>query len=181
MAKYIKLTVGSFDGEETLNQDKGYLDKPVMLVYCGKFESMDGPVEIKDEDIDNLASNHNSFLSKLSRLATGELPLKHAPPIQLDHSTSARDTVGRLVGDLKIGEHTLEDGSKVKSLLGTARILGRDNIERVQDGRWAHVSMGADLETHKLTELTITPFPAAGEASLLSRKKTEIINVTIEP
>lgn len=169
MSKRVHLTVGSLEGEGALNQEKGYLDKPVMLVYAGKFESMDGPVEIKDEDIDTLVSNHNSFLSKLSRLATGEVPLKHAPPIQLDHSTSARDTVGRLVGDLKIGEHTLEDGSKVKAMLGTARILGQDNIERVQDGRWAHVSMGADLETHKLTELTITPFPAAAEASLLSK------------
>ncbi len=171
MPRHIQLTVGSFEGESTHNQDKGYLDKAVMLVYAGKFESMDGPVEIKDEDIDKLVMNHNSFMSKLSRLATGDLPLKHSPPIQLDHSTSARDTVGRLVGDLKVGEHTTEDGSKVKAMMGTARILGADNIERVNDGRWTHVSMGADLESHKLTELTITPFPAAGDASLLSKRR----------
>lgn len=174
MAKRVQLTVGSFEGESTHNAEKGYLDKSVMLVYCGKFESMDGPVEIKDEDIEKLVSNHNSFMSKLSRLATGDIPLKHAPPIQLDHSTSARDTVGRLVGDLKVGEHTDEGGQKVKAMLGTARILGADNIERVTDGRWTHVSMGADLETHKLTELTITPFPAAGDASLLSRRLNHI-------
>lgn len=172
--KHVQLTVGSFEGEPILNAERGYLDKPVMLVYCGKFESMDGPVEIKDEDIDKLVSNHNSFLSKLSRLATGDLHLKHSPPIQLDHSTSARDTVGRLVGDLKVGEHTNEDGQKVKAMMGMARILGSENIERVTDGRWTHVSMGADLESHKLTELTITPFPAAGDASLLSRRLNHI-------
>ena len=47
--------------------------------YSGKFESMDGPVEIKDEDIEKLASNHNTMLSKLSRLATGEHDPKNNP------------------------------------------------------------------------------------------------------
>lgn len=170
MARHVHLTVGSFEGEGTPNKEKGYLDKPVMLVYQGEFESMDGPVTIKDEDIETLVANHNSFLSKLSRMATGDVPLRHNPPIQLDHSTSARDTVGRLYGNLSVGEHTLEDGTKVKCMMGTARILGADNIERVTDGRWANVSMGADLETHKLTELTITPFPAAAEASMLGAR-----------
>ena len=169
MSKRIRLEVGSFDGENKLSEDKKYLDKSVMLVYSGDFESMDGPVQIKDEDIETLASNHNSFLSKLSRMATGEVPLRHNPPLQLDHSTSAKDTVGRLIGELTIGEHTTDDGQKRKALMGTARVLGADNIEKVMDGRWAHVSIGADLENHKITELSITPFPAAADASLLSK------------
>jgi hypothetical protein len=169
MPRHVRLEVGSFGGEDKVGQ--GYLDKRVMLVYSGEFKSLDGPVIIKDEDIDQLASIHNSFLSKLSRLATGDIPLKHAPPIQLDHSTSARDTVGRLVGDLEVGEFD-DEGTKKKALFGTARILGDENIERVKDGRWTHVSMGADLESHKITELTITPFPAAANASLLSKNPT---------
>ncbi len=90
-----------------MNEAKTTLDKPAMLVYTGSFESMDGPVEIKDEDIEKLASNHNTLLAKLSRLASGDVHPKHNPPIQLDHSTSARDTVGRLVGNLTVGEHTI--------------------------------------------------------------------------
>lgn len=170
--KIVRLEVGSLEGEGTESADKGYYEKPVMMVYTGKFKSLDGDVEIKDEDIDKLVSNHNSILSKLSRLATGEVPLRHNPPLQLDHSTSARDTVGRLVGPIKAGEYEHE-GEKKKAMFGTCRFLGADNIEHVKDGRWAHVSIGADLENHKLTELSITPFPAAADASLLKRLASE--------
>jgi hypothetical protein len=168
--KQIKLLSGAFDStEQTDAVDERVVDRKAMLVYAGEFESMDGPVEIKDEDIDKLASEHNTFLSRLGRLATGEIPLKHMPPIQLDHSTSARDTVGRLVGNLEIGEHEV-DGLKRKALFGTVRVLGKENVEKVKDGRWTNLSIGADLEKGKLTELTITPFPAAPDASLLKGK-----------
>ena len=174
--KIVRLEVGSLEGEAKVDEKKAYLDKPVMLVYEGEFSSLDGPVTISSEDIDKLVSNHNSFLGKLSRLANGDIPLKHAPPLQLDHSTSARDTVGRLVGEIKVGEHLGEDGQPRKAIMGTARILGADNVERVLDGRWTNVSIGADLENHKITELSITPFPAAADASLLSRMgKSDIL------
>lgn len=168
-----RLLTGAFEpaGTEapmpTLGTDK--LDKRAMLVYSGKFDSLDGPVEIKDEHLDKLATTHNSLFSKLSRLATGEVPLKSCPPIQLDHSTSAKDTVGRLVGNLEVGEHQMEDGSTVKALYGNVRILGKENVEKVADGRWTNLSIGADLETGKLSELTITPFPAAPDAALLAK------------
>ena len=165
----IQLQTGTFEGEPKLGSDGNSLDKKALLVYPGKFMSLNGEVEIKDEDIDKLATNHNSLFSKLGRLASGDVPMKHYPPIQLDHSTSAKDTVGRLVGDLEVGTHQLEDGTSVKALYGNVRVLGKENVERVQDGRWTHLSIGADLETHKLSELTITPFPAAADASLLSK------------
>ncbi len=173
MSKIIRLREsGFFDGEQKLSEDKGSLEKDCLMVYCGKFESMDGPVEIKDEDIDQLAANHNGFFAKLKRLATGETHPKDNPPIQLDHSTSARDTVGRLVGEVRVGEHHPEGAEKpVKALLGRARILGKENVEKVEDGRWCHLSGGFDLENHKISELTITPFPAAGEAHMLSRER----------
>lgn len=171
-AKIVRLKyTGSFEGEAKASEDKSYIDKPCLMVYCGKFDSMDGEVEIKDEDIEKLAANHNTFLAKMSRLANGEHHPKHNPPIQLDHSTSARDTVGRMRGNLSVGEHTLEDGTKVKALMGSARVLGRDNVEKVEDGRWANLSGGFDLENHRVTELTITPFPAAPDASMLSNQK----------
>lgn len=144
-------------------------EKRALLVYCGKFLSLDGEVEVTDEHLERLASNHNSLVQKLKRMAQGDVPLKHAPPVQLDHSTSARDTVGRLVGDLEIAPHQLEDGTQVRALFGNLRILGRENVERVMDGRWTHLSIGADLEEGKISELTITPFPAAAEASMLSK------------
>jgi hypothetical protein len=170
MARHVRLLSGSLDEKtEQLAEDGSYIDKKCMIVYTGKFESMDGPVEVKDEDVEALAANHNGMLAKLSRLAGGEVQVKHNPPIQLDHSTSAKDTVGRLRGNLSVGVHETEEGP-VKALYGNMRILGAENVEKIKDGRWTHLSMGADLENHKLSELTITPFPAAADASMLGAR-----------
>lgn len=169
----IKLQSGSFIQDEAKpSEDLKSLEKKALLVYCGKFNSMDGEVEINDEHIEKLAAEHNALLSKVSRLASGELPIKHCPPIQLDHSTSAKDTVGRLVGDIEVGEYD-DNGKKVKALYGKMKILGKENVEKVQDGRWTHLSIGADLDTGKLSELTITPFPAAPNASMLSKESVK--------
>jgi hypothetical protein len=168
----IKLQSGHLEaGTESLTEIPNSLDRKALLVYAGKFNSMDGPVEVTDEHLAKLADEHNNFISRMSAMFKGELPVKFNQPIQLDHSTSAKDTVGRLQGPLEIGEHTLEDGTKVKALYGALKILGKENVEKVMDGRWTHLSVGADFETGKLTELTITPFPAAAEASLLSKKR----------
>lgn len=168
--KLIQLQSGHLLSEGGKISDSGTeLEKDVLLVYTGKFSSMDGEVEIKDEDIDKLAENHNKVLSKLKRLADGGVPAKHSPPIQLDHSTSAKDTVGRLIGEVKAAPYTDEDGTEKKGLYGKIKFLGRENVEKVNDGRWTHVSIGADLKAHKISELTITPFPAAANASLLSK------------
>lgn len=145
------------------------LSKKCLLVYEGTFQSLDGEVEIDGEKLQKIHDNHNSLIAQLSRLATGNSSMKYNPPIQLDHSTSAKDTVGRLVGPLELGAYQTEDGEQKKALYGTAMILGKDNVERVMDGRWTHLSIGADLDTGKLSELTITPFPAAPEASMLSK------------
>lgn len=142
-----------------------------LLVYAGLFESLDGPVEVTKDQLVLLVGNHNSLLARAKRLVSGTVPLKSYPPIQLDHSTSARDTVGRLTGELELGVYDL-DGVSVSAVYGHLTVLGRDNVERVKDGRWTHLSIGADFEAGALRELTITPFPAAAGASLLSSGNT---------
>lgn len=165
----IRLESGFFEEDGKDVSDAAY-DRPVMLVYTGSFESMDGPVDITDNHIERLASEHNTFLSKVKRMATGDIPMKEYPPVQLDHSTSAAHTVGRLIGDLQVGETDI-GGDKKKALFGTIRFLGKENVEKAKDGRWTHVSIGADLEIPKINELSVTPFPAAPNASLLSKKR----------
>ncbi len=142
------------------------VDRPAMLMYAGEFETAEGPVTITPAHIDLLVLKHNALLSRIKRLGT-TVPLKNCPPIQLDHSTSARDTVGRLVGDVFRGDHELDDGTTSPAVFGVLRILGAENVERVNDGRWTHVSPGVDLDEGRFRELTITPFPAAKNASLL--------------
>jgi len=139
----------------------GGKDRDAMLVYEGEFESMDGPVNVTKDHIELLVKNHNEKLAKLGNKAK----MRDYPPIMLDHSTSARDVVGRLVGPIALGWH--EDKP---AIYGKVRILGKENIERVEDGRWTHLSIGADLETGTMHELTITPFPAAANAALLSQE-----------
>lgn len=166
----IRLEAAGFFNEDGKDVSDAVYDRPVMLVYTGSFDSMDGPVTIGEEHIHLLHDTHNSIFSQLKRLATGDVPMKDCPPLQLDHSPSAQHTIGRLVGPLSTGNIEI-DGQQKLALFGTARFLGKENVEKAKDGRWTHVSIGADLETGKLNELSVTPFPAAGSASLLASKR----------
>lgn len=153
-----------------------HLERPCMLVYCGKFLSMDGEVEVTEAHIDRLIRNHNEKVNKLRALLTDQEDafVRQMPPIQVDHSTSAHDTVGRMVGLLHKDKFKNADGIEVAACFSDkVRILGKENMERVRDGRWANVSIGADLEAGVLNELSITPFPAAINASLLKRLADE--------
>lgn len=166
--------IGSIEvpGTKVETDSADSIERMALLVYAGDFDSADGPVKVTPEQLAGLVANHNSALSKVARLAGGAVRLKDCPPVQLDHSTSARDTIGRLMGDIILGDHIAEDtGVKVSAVYGRLRILGRENVERVNDGRWTHLSLGADFERGKLVELTMTPFPAAASASLLTSKK----------
>lgn len=146
------------------------LERSALLVYAGKFLSLDGEVTVTEAQLGRLVENHNAHLQR-SMLASGDLPLKNCPPIQLDHTASARDTVGRLVGPVMLGTYQTAAGDTVAAIYGTARFLGAENCERVHDGRWIHLSVGADFDEGRFNELTVTPFPAAKEASLLGAQR----------
>ena len=140
--------------------------KRALLCYAGNFASVDGDVEITADHLAHIVERHNGKIDRLKE----SIRMADYPPVQLDHSTSARDTVGRLMGPLELGEH---EGNV--ALFGHVKILGSDNWEKVLDGRWTHLSIGADLETGDLLELTITPFPAARNATLLSTKGATVV------
>lgn len=165
---------GNFGNDNlSLAEDGSWVERDALLVYVGDFDSADGPVPVSHEMVSRLVHNHNASLAKLSRLVKGNTPLKHCPPVQVDHSTSGWDTVGRVVGDLKEGVYVDEDGRELPAAYGRLRVLGKENVERVVDGRWTHLSVGADFDNGKLVELTITPFPAAPQASMLSKERTD--------
>lgn len=146
------------------------LIRRALLVYEGEFESMDGVVNVGRDELTTLATNHNGHIESASRLAEGKESMKDFPPVQLDHSTSAKDTVGRLIGKLELGQYQTKDGREVMAAYGNVKILGEENVVKVMDGRWTHLSVGVDFEKGKFSELTITPFPAAPEASLLKNR-----------
>ncbi len=73
------------------------------------------------------------------------------PPIQLDHSLSARDTQG-YVRALRM------EGDKLRALL---EFRGQEAVTRVSDGLWRKLSAGVYLRPQKrLKEVSVTPFPA---------------------
>jgi hypothetical protein len=164
----VQLQSGYLSEAEGQEVSDSVLEKNAVLVYPGKFQSMDGEVEVTHEQLSAMVANHNSIFEKFKRLTLGEVPLRDMPPIQLDHEPKATHTVGRLVGPLSMGEIDIE-GEKKPAVLGKVRILGKENVEKVKDGRWIHLSIGADLEDGKLNELTITPFPAAQHAAMLAK------------
>lgn len=147
-----------------------FIDRRARFVYEGDFESADGPVKVTADHLTKLAQAYNSRWGKLKRLASGEVPIGANPPIQLDHTRSAQDTVGRLNGELSVDDFTDDDGKTKKALYGNLRFLGKENVEKVMDGRWHNLSIGADFDTAKLYEMTVTPFPAAENASMMKAK-----------
>lgn len=162
------------------NSDK-VLTKRARLVYEGEFDSMDGKVKVTADHLKSLAAAHNEQVAKLSGPPNPDAPgaepsMANYPPVQVDHSTSGWDTVGRVIGPLELGDYE----GKV-ALFGNLRFLGSDAVERVKDGRWTHLSLGADLDGAKLNEMTVTPFPAAPKASLLKGKKDSESEVELGP
>ncbi len=84
-------------------------------------------------------------------------------PVQLDHSTSARDTIG-VVEDLV---------KKGRELYARLRFSGKEVVEKIRLGLWKKVSVGLILRKPgmKLQEVSITPFPALKKACLFSEKE----------
>lgn len=88
-------------------------------------------------------------------------------PLQLDHSDSARDTIGRVLSVFQEGD----------TLYGHLLFLGKDAVENVRLGKWKKVSIGIKLKDRKLFEVSITPFPALDNAEIFSTKgMTELSN-----
>jgi hypothetical protein len=158
----------------------GVLERDAVFCYEGTFIDMDGnKVKVTAEKLRRLAENHNAKyqLALAQAVAAGksEIDPADAPPLQVDHSTSGWDTVGRIFGMLRLVDgYVPRPGAKpVVALAGPARFLGEDNCERARDGRWATLSTAADFDEGYFTELTVTPFPAAKSAKLLSEGKSK--------
>ncbi len=154
---------------------QGVLEREAIFVYEGTFQSMDGEVTVSAEQLRKLAANHNARynLSILKAASLGkDMNLADCPPVQVDHSASGWDTVGRVVGPLAVVDYVAQAGKEpVAALMGRLRFIGEENCERASDGRWTHLSVGADFEEGVLNELTVTPFPAAANAVMLKAEK----------
>lgn len=174
MKHRLKGVTGSFEGE--VKATSGDYIRHALICYTGIFRTMDMDEDDDDlvvtkEMLERVAQNYNAKITKAKAKENGALKDKYLAPLQLDHEESASVTVGRVIGNLCVKPYTLLDGTEVYGLFGDVKVSGSDNIEKCEDGRWSSLSIGCDFTMGILTELTITPFPAAAEASLLSKPK----------
>lgn len=165
-----RLQSGEFTGPEGSPNPGRVLKRKAVFCYEGEFQSMDGPVTVTKEKLERVAQWHNTRVVQSRSQNGGVAQAKHCPPLQLDHSTSARETVGRVMDPVSVERVKLLDGSTPWGLVGEVSIIDSCNTDKVDSGIWTNLSIGANFETGEFQELTITPFPAAPEASFLSKK-----------
>lgn len=102
-------------------------------------------------------NGHDFTAAELRAFAASFRP-EDPPPLQLDHSQKARDTVGylravRLVED--------EGGPKLRGLV---EFLGAEAVTAVREGRWRKLSLGLRVRPRpEIRELSVTPFPAVSD------------------
>ncbi len=118
------------------------LTKKARIFYTGTHKGK----EYTTEDLDKIVRNFKS---------------EDEIPIQLDHSTSARDTIGKV-------RKVEREGSELFSNL---EFLGKDVVENVRLGKWNKVSVGLKIKhpEMKLQEVSITPFPSLENARVFSQ------------
>lgn len=136
--------IGNF-GEKLESQDDKYIKEAEMFstgVHRG--------VEYTEEDIDELVNNFSS---------------EEDIPVQIDHSESARDTVGYV-------REVFSNGGK---LMGKLEILDKAIQERINMGLMKKLSVSFYLKhteegfkPHKLREVSLVAFPQVKGARLFS-------------
>lgn len=155
------------------------LEVDALLLHEGTFMSSNaGKVTVTREDLVGMSSNHSSLVKLAARR------LGKGPPIQADHSDKAIHTVGRLNGDFEVRQMPITVGGETKelsALVGPLTFLGRENVERVLDGRFSELSVGftGKGDTATVVETSVTPFPAAEGAAILSEGDPEEVKTAL--
>ena len=119
------------------------LKKRARIFYTGKHKGREYSVN----DLEKIVKNFN---------------VEDEVPIQLDHSTSARDTIGKV-------REVVREGNELFSQL---EFLGKEVVDNVRLGKWNKVSVGLKIKhpEMKLQEVSVTPFPALENARVFSQE-----------
>ena len=153
----------------TFTQDStGCVTKDAILMLEGTLPDSKGVVHtFTAERLEQIAANTNAALEQGVKL-----------PVLLEHEKTALATVGNgNNAELYVKEVTEEDLNKInpkaKKLLGKAALFVRnlviqtpEIVNKVIDGTASSVSMGLDLLTESLKEISLVGIPAWEHASL---------------
>ena len=158
----------------TFAQDSnGCVTKDAILMLEGSLPDSKGIVHtFTVERLTNIAANTNAALEEGIKL-----------PLLLEHNKTALATVGNANNaELYVKTVTQEDINKINpkaiKLLGKAALFVRnlviqtpEVIEKVLEGTASSVSMGLDLLTDSLKEISLVGIPAWEHATLYSKAK----------
>ena len=137
------------------------IDNPVIFADVGSVENSESLA--KNARLFYVGTHKGREYSKndLKKIVDNFKP-DESVPVQLDHSTSARDTVG-IVKSVALSK----DGSEIN---GEVEFKGKDNVDKVRLGLWKKVSVGLSIKQPemKLLEVSITPFPALKDTKVFS-------------
>lgn len=154
--------------------------RPAILVHSGPdgkgVTYMSGDGETKPFDakrIQNIVKIHNAKLAKLAAEYGGEdkIPLGAFDPILDQHEGDSNDRIrGRLAHKLRYEVRDVPKvGKNVSCAVTDVTFLGKDTVDRVNDGRIYHLSIGIDENDDTLGETSTVINPAAPGAMLLKR------------
>lgn len=124
--------------------DEAWLETPILLFYTGTHKGEVYTVECLEK--------------MAAQLVEPKGERDWDAPGQLDHSESARETIGHLRKAWVEGEQ----------LWGIARFVGNEEVRNVKNGKWRKVSLSVYKSSRRIREFSITPFPHLTEASVFS-------------
>jgi hypothetical protein len=135
---------------------KDVVDVKVLVLYPFYVEAdaNGNSFNITKDDVKNIHDKYNSTVrfkwARLKKMGK-EIPLNlvENAPNQLDHVQSAIQTVGHVIGEMELIELNTDP-----HLFANIRVKGKDNVERVKDGRFNQVSIGFDPITHEVFEIS---------------------------
>lgn len=127
-----------------------------------------------DITIDHLKLARSHYNGKLKEyikdkfrreLSDDELEIVQMAPVGMEHEINQGIVKGRIIGEVWIEK---DDVTGKTWLMGTLEILGKDNVEKVQNGTYKTTSINFNTKTGEITELSFVFKPAIDDSCILS-------------
>lgn len=178
--KRLKSSTGEIIDSKKENEAQDKVVRKAVLVHSGEngseitFMSGDGEISFDDARIKAIVDAHNAKINGLAEGYGGvdKMPIGAFPPIldQHDGEESVNRVIGRLASLLSFEKRDVPGiGKNCSCVIADITFLGKEIVERVNDGRVYHLSIGIDEETNTLGETSAVITPAAPGAMLLKK------------
>jgi hypothetical protein len=170
-----------------INETPNTIDVKFRMVTTGKYTDMNGKsVVIAKDTLENIAKKYKENLLKVweedktnsSAVADGiDNFINRNAPISKDHEIKADNTTGYYMGLFEVHPHP---NGVDHMLIGTARIIGAENKEKVKDKRFRNLSIQFNPETFDHVETSWVQLGADWRAvSMLGANTTNNYNTSM--